>query len=230
MRTITDELINKIAFHEAGHLVMDVLIESCNFKAYERVVFRKPTSIWINTKDSTGQVSGSGFPIDTLGEYLIEEYDIHNIGRTTFYRNYPNFALLNSLALMSGHVFEAFFNRKERLDAYTFGNEIGERSDSEKFKRVFTFLIKTEHDPNDSSGYDDEFQEQSLRLRGEILKLCNLKNIQEATRLIVEELKKTHQDENHMIVIEGDDFNILYNKLTKLLDNIKLEEVVHIFC
>lgn len=223
-----EKRFRKLAYHEAGHLIINVAINLLDPVAYEVVRFNKSVAIWIDLEVDKGEVANSGFPTDTenISEYLLGKYNIEGIGAERFYCDNPNFAILNSLELMAGHVFEGYFNRNERLCTYCFGREYGERDDFQQFKRVFTYLMNSEEQ---TPLYAQEFEEKSIMLRNELVKLCDLKEVKCATKIIVDRLKEKLDELAPRVEISENNFEKLYTDLRTVLADVDLRIAIDKF-
>jgi len=217
----------RLAYHEAGHFIMNFLVTNLALKAVLEIPFPKANSVKINLLMNTGETQNSGFPIDNWSLDNIHRITNFYFDRNNFYSSNKNFATAHSLILISGHTIEAKYNRPDRLDYLSFGNELGENMDKNLFDRIVIYLMKNKYDSILDENYLAEKEGITESLRTDIVQLTENEAIDTAIKVIVDKLINAEINDQGEKIIMTDRLTVLENELQQIIGNYSIQEMIN---
>lgn len=118
-----------VAYHETGHLIMNILVRQLELQANIPIAFSRLSKICINSKLTSGKVvfEQIGVPVFRWEEYNRGLPDLPDVDGYKFFREFPDFAIAKALGILAGHMFETFHCRNSKFNNLVFGEPVGEK-------------------------------------------------------------------------------------------------------
>lgn len=214
--------LRKLAYHEAGHLVMNALLRKIPFTIKVPLFFPSPKSIWVSEDTDCGQVEGSGFPI-------YGKWSDSNTGKEVVdgLLSWPNpYSLNKKLAVASvllsvaGFASDLNFVRPER-DISSFGSEIGEQPDRENANKLLGLIVGSEI--RDRREKEDAHSELLNLLIAEVREIFNVERVSRAIHKMAGILMKREVDQKGKRTVDSDDLKKLYHEIIEEVDEFDLQ-------
>lgn len=214
--------LRKLAYHEAGHLVMNALLRKIPFTIEVPLFFPSPKSIWVSEGNDCGQVEGAGLPIQgrwsnsaTEKEWLDELF------------SWPNPYLLNKkLAVASvflsvaGFASDLNFVRSDREMA-TFGSEKGEYPDKKNADKLLGIILgrKISNRKEKEEAHSDLLN----RIIGEVREILNAEKVSKAIHQVAGLLMRRELDPKGNRVIDSYELKRLSHEIMKEVGELELK-------
>ena len=201
-----------LAYHEAGHLITNFLLQKSTFIVRLKFRFQVAQSIWINDNTNRGQVEDISFPIDhewgsDLCNKVSESFFYEH--RSLYQRN-KRIGLALCLQSIGGLIGEAYFVDKELNTDKLWTQDF--RGDRQKILSLFSKI-----------GIQSKDDKEGIESISKILyqKVHNTQSIQDAFTLIVERLESNYT--NGESRIDGAAITNLRSELEDLIGNLNLD-------
>ena len=223
-----NQLLKKLAYHEAGHLFICLLLRKIQFQI--TIKFPSPKSIYINDLEESngclggGNVENSGFPITP---FRVD--DVHRQGDALvvsslifdhkFYPNNKKIAIAQVLLYLAGHVADVCFVSGNHY----FGSE-GEANDKSCVDRLIPFAIKTTYKDTVTDEYWKEVNETQFNMIND-LRSFFLQN-EKVIHFIAERLLRIEPEIDGKRKMKGIQFVEFLEEVDRQLENFDFEPYI----
>ena len=214
--------LRKLAYHEAGHFVMNALLRKVPFTIEVSLFFPSPKSMWVSEDTDCGQVEGVGLPIygrwsdsDSGKEFVDRIFSWPNP-----YSSNKKLAFANVFLSVAGFASDLSFVRPDR-EICSFGSEKGEHPDRKNAQKLLGLILRREID--DRIEKEKAHSELLGLLIAEVKEIFNAEKVSEAIHQVADLLMKRELDQKGNRVISGDELNRLSQKIMEEVDEYDLQ-------
>ena len=214
--------LRKLAYHEAGHFVMNALLRRVPFTIEVSLFFPSPKSMWVSEDSHSGQVEGVGLPIysrwsdsDSGNQFIDGLFSWPNP-----YSLNTKLAVANVFLSVAGFASEFSFVRPDRAIS-SFGSEKGEHPDRKNAQKLLGLILRREID--DRIEKEKAHSELLGLLIAEVKEIFNAEKVSEAIHQVADLLMKRELDQKGNRVISGDELNRLSQKIMEEVDEYDLQ-------
>jgi len=198
-----------IAYHEAGHFVINLMLRQISFPIH--LTFLLPKGIEINEEKSEGQVIESMFPIHWTNELRIKIFE-NMFKYPTFYINNKAMAVANILCAMAGFASDTSFINTDRDN---FGGVKGEEIDYACFKDLIDYTLPNKFD-RDNPHRNKAIYEITASLKKDLKDLFKLPEVEKAVHFAAHSILVKEKDSEGYQRIEKEELVELNNMVQKI--------------
>ncbi len=193
----------QLAYHEAGHFVLNALLRNINFRITLDFRFPFPQSIWVNEKatgeDNKGQVTGIGIPIwKWPPEIKAKVVDLsYSLEYPAFYILNPNIAVAVSFSSVAGYVSEMVYADEEKSSLFG--------PDLKNFNNVVAYTLSKKFESNRSPEYEDARAEKLQSILDDLGAFFAMPEIEAAIKLVAKTLLEKEKGEDGVQAIDSEE-------------------------
>lgn len=213
----------QLAYHEAGHFVLNCLLRSISFQINIEFQFPYPRSIFINEdageNQDKGQVEGVGIPITKFHETEVLSLFVKNHIQTSYTFNYPRFFIQNpriavavAFSSIAGYVSELVYG-KEELSCF-------KGADKSAFDSVVSFtsteIPENRTDPN----YQEACYNKFTSMVSDLKNFYEITEIEKAISFVANEiLEKVKSPSGKQTIDRQEEIEQIDSEVKRLIDS-----------
>ena len=214
--------LRKLAYHEAGHFVMNALLRKVPFTIEVSLFFPSPKSMWVSEDTDCGQVEGVGLPIygrwsdsDSGKEFVDRIFSWPNP-----YSSNKKLAFANVFLSVAGFASDLSFVRPDR-EICSFGSEKGEHPDRKNAQKLLGLILGREI--SDLKEKEEALSALLNRLIEDVREILNAEKVSGAIHKVAGFLMKQDVDQEGKRRGSDNELQKLYYEIMKEVDEYDIQ-------